>query len=108
MALRERAAYAARLQEIDNEVKRIVGELQARGMKSPYLRSYVVALGFVFFRLMVVSPLLAGLGSMPERYTALLWLSWTVPLFVAEVILQWRRSVPAAAGMRAVAAEATS
>jgi uncharacterized membrane protein len=72
------------------------------------LRSYVVALGFVFFRLMVVSPLLAGLGSMPERYTALLWLSWTVPLFVAEVILQWRRSVPAAAGMRAVAAEATS
>jgi ParB family chromosome partitioning protein len=41
--LRERAAYAARLQEIDNEVKRIVAELQARGMKSPYLRSYVVA-----------------------------------------------------------------
>jgi ParB family chromosome partitioning protein len=42
-ALRERAAYASRLQEIDNEVKRIVAELQARGMKSPYLRSYVVA-----------------------------------------------------------------
>jgi ParB family chromosome partitioning protein len=32
-ALREREAYA----------KRIVAELQARGMKSPYLRSYVVA-----------------------------------------------------------------
>ena len=43
VALRERAAYATRLQEIDNEVKRIVAELQARGMKSPYLRSYVVA-----------------------------------------------------------------
>jgi ParB family transcriptional regulator, chromosome partitioning protein len=42
-ALRERAGYAARLQEIDTEVKRIVTELQARGMKSPYLRSYVVA-----------------------------------------------------------------
>jgi ParB family chromosome partitioning protein len=42
-ALRERSAYAARLQEIDAEVKRIVAELQARGMKSPYLRSYVVA-----------------------------------------------------------------
>jgi ParB family chromosome partitioning protein len=41
--LRERAGYAARLQEIDNEVKRIVAELQAHGMKSPYLRSYVVA-----------------------------------------------------------------
>jgi ParB family chromosome partitioning protein len=42
-ALRERAGYAARLQEIDTEVKRIVEQLQARGMKSPYLRSYVVA-----------------------------------------------------------------
>jgi ParB family chromosome partitioning protein len=42
-ALRERTGYAARLQEIDTEVKRIVSELQARGMKSPYLRSYVVA-----------------------------------------------------------------
>jgi ParB family chromosome partitioning protein len=43
VALRERTAYAARLQEIDAEVKGIVAELQARGMKSPYLRSYVVA-----------------------------------------------------------------
>jgi ParB family chromosome partitioning protein len=42
-ALRERAGYASRLQEIDAEVKRIVAALQARGMKSPYLRSYVVA-----------------------------------------------------------------
>jgi ParB family chromosome partitioning protein len=43
VALRERSAYASRLQEIDTEVKRIVEQLQARGMKSPYLRSYVVA-----------------------------------------------------------------
>jgi ParB family chromosome partitioning protein len=42
-ALREREAYAKRIAEIDAEVKRIVAELQARGMKSPYLRSYVVA-----------------------------------------------------------------
>ena len=42
-ALREREGYAKRISEIDTEVKRIVGELQARGMKSPYLRSYVVA-----------------------------------------------------------------
>jgi ParB family chromosome partitioning protein len=43
VGLRERAAYAARLQEIDTAVKRIVEQLQKRGMKSPYLRSYVVA-----------------------------------------------------------------
>ena len=43
VSLRERADLAARLQEIDTRVKRIVTELQKRGMKSPYLRNYVVA-----------------------------------------------------------------
>lgn len=42
-SLREREGFAARLQEIDTGVKRIVTELQARGFKSPYLRNYVVA-----------------------------------------------------------------
>jgi ParB family transcriptional regulator, chromosome partitioning protein len=42
-SLREREGLAARLADIDAEVKRIVAELQKRGMKSPYLRSYVVA-----------------------------------------------------------------
>lgn len=43
VSLRDRADLAARLQEIDVRVKKIVTALQARGMKSPYLRSYVVA-----------------------------------------------------------------
>ena len=42
-SLREREGYAARLSEIDAAVKRIVTGLQARGLKSPYLRNYVVA-----------------------------------------------------------------
>jgi ParB family chromosome partitioning protein len=42
-SLRERAALAARLQEIDTQVKRVISALQARGFKSPYLRNYVVA-----------------------------------------------------------------
>jgi ParB family transcriptional regulator, chromosome partitioning protein len=42
-SLREREGHAARLREIDGLVKRIIGALQARGFKSPYLRSYVVA-----------------------------------------------------------------
>ncbi len=41
--LREREGYAARLQAIDTEVKKIIAGLQARGFKSPYLRNYVVA-----------------------------------------------------------------
>jgi ParB family chromosome partitioning protein len=42
-SLREREGFAARIAEIDAAVKRIVAELQKRGFKSPYLRSYVVA-----------------------------------------------------------------
>ena len=42
-SLREREGFAARIAEIDVAVKRIVTELQKRGFKSPYLRSYVVA-----------------------------------------------------------------
>lgn len=42
-SLRAREDHAARLQEIDIEVKRIIDALQARGFKSPYLRAYVVA-----------------------------------------------------------------
>jgi ParB family chromosome partitioning protein len=43
VSLREREGYAARLEDIEQEVKRIVTALQNRGIKSPYLRNYVVA-----------------------------------------------------------------
>ncbi|HET7649846.1 MAG TPA: ParB/RepB/Spo0J family partition protein [Gammaproteobacteria bacterium] len=43
VSLRQREAYAARLRQIDAEVKKIIAKLQARGFKSPYLRNYVVA-----------------------------------------------------------------
>jgi len=42
-SLRQREGSAARLLEIDAEVKKIVATLQERGFKSPYLRNYVVA-----------------------------------------------------------------
>jgi len=43
VSLRQREGYAARIAEIDAQVKRIVEALQGRGFKSPYLRNYVVA-----------------------------------------------------------------
>jgi ParB family chromosome partitioning protein len=43
VSLRERDDYAARIEQIDAEVGRIVAGLQERGFKSPYLRGYVVA-----------------------------------------------------------------
>jgi ParB family chromosome partitioning protein len=42
-SLREREGYAARLLEIDTEVKKIIAALTQRGFKSPYLRNYVAA-----------------------------------------------------------------
>lgn len=43
LSLAQRQDYAARLKQIDTQVKKIVTKLQARGFKSPYLRTYVVA-----------------------------------------------------------------
>jgi ParB family transcriptional regulator, chromosome partitioning protein len=43
VSLREREGSAARLLEIDTQVKKLIAALQARGFKSPYLRNYVVA-----------------------------------------------------------------
>ena len=43
VSLRERQDSAARLLEIDAQVKRVISALQAKGFKSPYLRNYVVA-----------------------------------------------------------------
>jgi ParB family chromosome partitioning protein len=43
VSLRERGDWAARLLQVDAEVKKIVAALQKRGMTSPYLRTYVVA-----------------------------------------------------------------
>ena len=42
-SLAQRQDYAARLRQVDAQVKKIVVKLQARGFKSPYLRNYVVA-----------------------------------------------------------------
>ncbi|MGH7859068.1 MAG: ParB N-terminal domain-containing protein [Candidatus Binatia bacterium] len=42
-SLRQREGWASRLVGIDDQVGRIVGELQKRGFRSPYLRAFVVA-----------------------------------------------------------------
>ncbi|MCG8435287.1 MAG: ParB/RepB/Spo0J family partition protein [Gammaproteobacteria bacterium] len=43
VSIRQREDYAARLEEIDAQVKKIIEKLKARGFQSPYLRNYVVA-----------------------------------------------------------------
>jgi ParB family chromosome partitioning protein len=43
VTLREREGYASRLRAIDTQLRKIVKTLEARGFKSPYLRTFVVA-----------------------------------------------------------------
>lgn len=43
VSLRAREGYAARLEAIDAQVKKIIDKLQKKGFQSPYLRTYVVA-----------------------------------------------------------------
>jgi ParB family chromosome partitioning protein len=42
-SLREREGYASRLLAIDAEVRKAVAKLEAKGFRSPYLRTFVVA-----------------------------------------------------------------
>ena|SRR5438874_7879275 len=55
------------------------------------LRSYVIALSFVSFRLFGKLLDLWKLGSPEQRAPALAWISWVVPLFLLESLLQLRR-----------------
>jgi uncharacterized membrane protein len=56
------------------------------------IRSYVVTFAFVTFRWL--SELAIAKTSMPqfsERGPTLVWLSWTIPLLITEIILSWKK-----------------
>jgi hypothetical protein len=55
------------------------------------LRSYLVTLAFVTFRLLLEIPALRALGTRAEVATTLGWLSWVLPLVGYELIRQARR-----------------
>lgn len=55
------------------------------------IRGYVVTFAFVAFRWWVDLPIFASLGD--SRYATVGWLCWVGPLLIAEVALQWRRTV---------------
>jgi heme/copper-type cytochrome/quinol oxidase subunit 3 len=55
------------------------------------IRSYVVTLAFVFFRLLVVILERLDIGEPMERYMAAAWMCWAVPLLITEPWLQLRK-----------------
>ena len=55
------------------------------------IRSYVVTTAFVSFRLVFPVLQATGTGTVTEQLALASWVSWAVPLLVAEVILQGRK-----------------
>ncbi|WP_293011526.1 DUF2306 domain-containing protein [Mongoliibacter sp.] len=55
------------------------------------VRSYVVTFAFVLFRWLNESPYFVETASFIERGSTLIWISWVVPLFITEIILQWNK-----------------
>lgn len=56
------------------------------------IRSYVITFAFVLFRFL--NELSIAKTLMPEftdRGPTLVWLSWTIPVFIAEMVISWKR-----------------
>jgi hypothetical protein len=55
------------------------------------IRSYVVTLAFVFFRIIFVVMEAQQIGTLPERLGVAAWSCFGLPLIVTEMVLQWRK-----------------
>lgn len=55
------------------------------------IRSYVVTFAFVSFRWLVDLPFVVDLGNFIERAPTVGWISWAIPLFITEIVLQWNK-----------------
>ena len=56
------------------------------------IRSYVITFGFVLFRIIENAAIVEGwMPDFGERGPAVGWFCWAVPLFFAEMALQWNK-----------------
>jgi uncharacterized membrane protein len=56
------------------------------------IRSYVVTFAFVNFRWLSNLPIAHQLmKTFEERGPAMAWLSWTIPLLITEIVLNWKK-----------------
>ncbi len=55
------------------------------------IRSYVVTFGFVTFRWLNELAIGYELGNFIERGPTIGWISWALPLFITEIVLQWNK-----------------
>ena len=56
------------------------------------IRSYVVTFAFVTFRWLADLPIAIQLmNKFEERGPTIIWLSWTIPLLITEIVLSWKK-----------------
>ncbi len=55
------------------------------------IRTYVVTFAFATFRWLNDLPIIADLGTFIERAPTIGWISWVIPLFITEIVLQWNK-----------------
>lgn len=55
------------------------------------IRSYVVTLGFVFFRVFLVASSVLEIGMIGERLVVASWICWAFPLLATEGVIQGRK-----------------
>lgn len=55
------------------------------------IRSYVVTFAFVTFRFLTELPMVKELGPFIEVGPTAIWVSWTVPLLVTEIFINWNK-----------------
>ncbi|RIW18251.1 DUF2306 domain-containing protein [Algoriphagus lacus] len=55
------------------------------------IRSYVVTFAFVIFRWLNGMDWIHEFGKFSEVGPTLIWISWVIPLFFTEIILQWNK-----------------
>lgn len=67
----------------------LLGRIQMH--KEWMVRSYVVTFAFVLFRWLNSTPVFVEMGNFIERGPTMIWVSWVIPLFITEIILQWNR-----------------
>ncbi len=68
---------------------RAIRNRQIEAHRDWVIRSYVLTFSFVVCRLAMRLPAVASLG--PETATAVVWVTWVLPLFLTEIALQWSR-----------------
>ncbi len=56
------------------------------------IRSYVVTFGFVTFRFLDGLPFVENLGDFIETGPTTIWVSFAIPLLIAEICISWNRA----------------